>query len=52
MGFELGACHAGDAAHVAAVRKDVKKRTARWLRKQVNSAAKRLNADFKSIRKR
>lgn len=51
MGFELGACHAGDAAHVAAVRKDVKKRTARWLRKQVNLAGKRLNADFKSMRK-
>lgn len=52
MGRELAACHAGDDAHVAAVRKDVKTRTTRWLRKQVALAAKRLNADFKSMRKR
>lgn len=51
MGRELAACHAGDTAHADAVRKDVKKRTTRWLRKQVAVAAKRLRADFKSLRK-
>jgi len=52
MGFETANIHHGSARAVAAVRRDVKRRGAKWLRKSAKAMAEATLADWRDWRKR